>query len=89
MHRTSDQNDPSQSSMSATSETDRQGAHIFRLGYPQSFGRLRWDNNAHVLVDAAQVVGVPVQHFTCYHYLMVAPDDVSEQEESIISTTCR
>lgn len=84
MHRTSDQNDPSQSSMSATSETDRQGAHIFRLGYPQSFGRLRWDNNAHVLVDAAQVVGVPVQHFTCYHYLMVAPDDVSEQEESII-----
>ena len=75
---------PPSSSSSSTIEAARQGVHIFRLGYPQSFGRLRWDFTEHIIVDAARVVGIPSQHFACYHYLMTTPDDQTEQEESII-----
>lgn len=83
-HDHSDLPAPPSSSSSGTTEAARQGVHIFRLGYPQTFGRLRWDFTEHVIVDAARVVGIPSQQFACYHYLMAAPDDQTEQEESII-----
>ena len=80
----SDPNEPPSSSTSDATDAARQGVHIFRLGYPQTCGRIRWDFTEHVIVDAARVVGIPSQQFSCFRYLMVAPDDQSEQEESII-----
>ena len=52
--------DPSSSSSHGVSDSDLQGVHIFRLGFPQSFGRLRWDFIEHVIVDAARAIGVPL-----------------------------
>ena len=84
MQDPSDPNEPPSNSGSDATEAARQGVHIFRLGYPQTFGRLRWDFTEHVIIDAARTVGIPSQQFSCFHYLMVAPDDQTEQEESII-----
>jgi len=84
MQDPSDPNEPPSNSDSDATEAARQGVHIFRLGYPQTFGRLRWDFTEHVIIDAARTVGIPSQQFSCFHYLMVAPDDQTEQEESII-----
>lgn len=73
-----------ESSSSQQSESDMHGVHIFRLGHPPDFGRLRWDTVEHVLTDAARAIQVPVQQCRCYHYLQCLPDDHSEHEEAII-----
>ena len=83
--RQQDHEEPSEdSSSSQASESDMHGVHIFRLGHPPDFGRLRWDSVEHVLTDAARAVQVPVQQCQCYHYLQCIPDDHTEQEEAII-----
>ena len=48
-----------------------QGVHIFRLGHPPAFGRLRWDTADHILQDAARTVRAPPSQCDCFHYLQV------------------
>eukprot|EP00435_Cladocopium_sp_Y103_P068227 s350_g31.t1 len=69
---------------SASIDESLQRFHVFRLGFPQSFGRLRWGNDAHLLLDAARLVRVPSAQFVGFHHLNVRPDDQTLQEASII-----
>lgn len=88
MHQgsSSSNDDPeaSETNSDRTNSASRQGVHIFRLGHPPDFGRLRWDSADHILQDAARTVRVPPVHCICFHYLQVHPDDVDVQQESII-----
>lgn len=61
-----------------------QGVHIFRLGHPPTFGRLRWDTADHILYGAARLVRTPPAQCVCFHYLQVHPDDMDIQQEAII-----
>ena len=79
-----DSDDPDSSPSHGVSESDLQGVHIFRLGFPQNYGRLRWDFIEHVIVDAARVVGTPSRQFVGFHYLQATPADQTIHEESII-----
>ena len=82
----SSEEDPHQTDSAAdsTSSESRQGVHIFRLGHPPAFDRLRWDTADHILQDAAHAVRVSPAHCVCFHYLQAYPDDIEIQQESII-----
>ena len=73
--------DPSSDSMPPA---EPQALHIYRLGYPATFGHVDWTTYHSALRDVAQLIGMRPNVIPAIHYVAARLDGLQDVEEAIV-----